>query len=132
MKRFTTLIVVLLSLTAGSIALAASGPGKFETKLTGKRAKTEHGQIDGTWTLDLATANSGNIKLTVNGHPKGGGKYVITGSTITITPKKGGACKTTGKYRFKPSGNTLTFTTISDTCTVRRDVLTYGQWTKIG
>jgi hypothetical protein len=131
MKRFTTLATVLLSLTAGSIALAAAGPGKFETKITGKSAKAEHGRLDGTWTVDFATSTSGTVKLTWNGKPAGGGKYVISGSTITLTPRKGGGCKTKGKYRFKLSGKTLTFTTIRDTCTDRRDILTYSPWTKV-
>jgi len=49
-----------------------------------------------------------------------------------LTPKKGGQCKTKAKYYFKLSGKTLTFTPIKDTCTARRDVLTFGPWTKIG
>ena len=57
---------------------------------------------------------------------------MISGTTITLTPKKVGACKTTAKYTFTLSGNTLKFTPIKDTCTVRRDVLTHGPWTKIG
>ncbi len=132
MKRFTTLAALLLSLTAGSIALAAGGPGKFETKITGKSAKAEHGRLDGTWTVDFANPMSGKVKLTWDGRPAGGGKYVITGSTITLTPKKGGSCKTKGTYRFKLSGKTLTFTTISDRCADRRDILTYGPWTQVG
>jgi hypothetical protein len=132
MKRLITLGVMLLSLTVGSIALAAGGPGKFETKISGKGAKTEHGRIDGTWMINFSNATSGKVHLTWNGKHAGGGTYVISGSTITLTPKKGGGCKTKGKYRFMLSGNTLTFTTISDSCTDRRDVLTYGPWTKVG
>ena len=129
MKRVTTLIAVLLSLTAASIAIAAGGPGKFQTKITGKGAKTENGRLDGTWVIDLANAHSGNVKLTRNGKPLGGGRYVISGSTIKLTPKKGGRCTTKGKYRFKLRHGTLTFKAISDSCTTRRDVLTYGPWT---
>ena len=69
MKRFTTLAALLLSLTAGSIALAAGGPGKFETKITGKSAKAEHGRLDGTWTVDFANPMSGKVKLTWDGRP---------------------------------------------------------------
>jgi hypothetical protein len=132
MKRLTTLAVVALSLTAVSIALAAGGLGKFETKITGKSAKTEHGSLDGLWTVDFAIATSGKVKLTRNGKPAGGGKYVISGSTITLTPKNGGTCKSKGKYHFKLSGKALTFTTISDPCADRRHILTYGPWTKVG
>lgn len=132
MKRLITLAAVLLSLTAGSIALAAGGLGKFHTKITGKGAKTEHGRLDGTYTIDFATPTSGKVKLTRNGEPGGGGKYVISGSTITLTPKKGGTCKTKGKYHFTITGNTLTFTTIHDSCAARSDVLTHGPWTKVG
>lgn len=132
MKRLTMLAAVLLTLAPVPFALAAAGPGKYETKLTGKGANTEHGALDGTWTLDLANPISGPLKLTWNGHLKGGGKYAISGSTITLAPKKGGACKTTAKYAFKLSGRTLTFTPIKDTCSVRRDVLTHGPWTQIG
>ncbi|MGO9498808.1 MAG: hypothetical protein ACLQA5_19160 [Solirubrobacteraceae bacterium] len=132
MKRLTTLAAMLLTLAAVPLALAAGGPGKFETKITGKGANTEQGLLDGTWTIDLANPTAGPLKLTVNGHLKGGGKYTISGTTITLTPKKGGECKGKAKYTFKLSGNTLTFTPITDTCAVRRDVLTYGPWTKIG
>lgn len=41
-------------------------------------------------------------------------------------------CTTDGKYKFKLSGKALTFKPIKDTCAVRRDVLTFGPWTKIG
>ncbi len=131
MKRLTILTAVLLTLAAAPFALAAAGPGKFETKLTGKGANTKHGTLDGTWTLDLANPTSGPLKLTWNGQLKGGGKYTISDTTITLTPRKSGECKTTAKYAFKLSGKTLTFTPIKDTCTVRRDVLTHGPWTQI-
>jgi hypothetical protein len=132
MKRLITLAAAVLSLSAGSIALAAGGLGKFETKITGIGAKTEHGRLDGTWTVDFATATSGKVKLTRNGKPAGGGKYVISGSTITLTPKNGGGCKTKGKYHLKMTGKTLTFTTIRDSCADRRNILTHGPWTKVG
>jgi len=90
-----------------------------------------HGKLDGTWTVDFPTARSGTTGLWWNGR-KGGGHYVISGSTIMLTPKHGGNCKTKGKYRFTLSGNTLRFTTINDTCTERRDILTYGPWTTTG
>lgn len=132
MKRLATLTATLLALTAVPLALASAGPGKFKTTLAGNGANTEHGQLDGTWTIDLSSPTSGPLKLTSNGHLKGGGKYVISGSTITFTPKKGGACTTKGKYTLKLSGNSLRFTPIKDTCATRRDVLTYGAWTKTG
>jgi hypothetical protein len=131
MKRLTTLAAVLLSLTATSITLAAGGPGKFGTHITGKSAKAEHGRLDGAWTVDVPNPTAGKIKLTRNGQPLGGGKYLISGSTITITPRRGGDCKTKGKYHFKLSGSKLTFTAIRDICTVRRNILTYGPWTKV-
>lgn len=132
MKRFATLAAVLLALSVASVALAAGGLGKFETKITGKGAKTERGMLDGTWTLALRSPTSGTVNLTWNGRKAGGGTYAISGSTITLTPKKNGGCKTTGKYTFKLTGKSLTFTKISDTCTVRRDVLTAHPWTKVG
>jgi hypothetical protein len=131
MKRLTTVAAMLVSLIAVSTALGAAGPGKFETKLTGNSAKTEHGKLDGTWTIDLANPSVGHVKLTWRGHVSGGGRYVISGDTITLTPKKGGQCQTKAKYTFKLKGNTLTFTPTNDACTVRRDVLTYGPWTKV-
>lgn len=63
--------------------------------------------------------------------PLGGGKYVISGYKITLTPRKGGQCTTKGKYTFKRSGKKLTFTVIKDKCADRRDILTHGAWTKI-
>ncbi len=132
MKRRITLGVIVMSFAAVSIAQAAGGLGKFQTKIRGSSAKTEHGRLDGTWTVDFATPTSGKVKLTRNGEPAGGGKYVISGSTMTLTPKPGGSCKTKGEYHFKLSGRTLTFKTISDRCTDRRDILTYGPWTQLG
>lgn len=131
MHRLTTLAALVLALTLAPVAAAAGGPGKFETKLTGKSAKTLHGQLDGTWTLDLSSPKSGRVNLVLNGQEKGGGRYVISGSTITLTPKKNGACTTKGKYTFKVTGNTLTFKKINDTCAQRWDVLTAPPWTAI-
>jgi hypothetical protein len=132
MKRLVTLTAALLVCIAAPIALASGGPGKFTTTLAGKSAKTEHGKLDGTWTIGLSSPTSGKVKLTWNGERSGGGTYVISGSTITLTPKKGGQCTGKGKYKFKLSGDKLKFTVIKDSCTVRRDVLTYGAWTKTG
>jgi hypothetical protein len=131
MKRLTMLAALLVTLAVAPLALAAAGPGKFETKITGKGANTDHGMADGTWTLDLANATSGPVNLS-HGQMKGGGSYKISGSTITLTPKKGGECKTKAKYTFKLSGTTLTFTPITDTCALRKDVLTFGSWTRVG
>ena len=132
MMRLITLTATLVALTGVPFALASGGPGKFKTRLAGNGAKTEHGQLDGTWTIDLSNPTSGPVKLTFNGHPNGGGTYVISGSTITLTPKNGGACTSKGKYSFNLSGDKLTFTLIKDTCAPRKDVLTYRAWTKIG
>ena len=133
MKRLTTFAAALLVCVVAPVALASgAGLGKFKTTLAGKSAKTEHGDLDGTWTIDLSSPTSGKIDLAVNGERKGGGTYVISGSQITLTPKKGGGCKTKGRYTFKATGDKLRFTPIKDTCTVRRDVLTYGAWTKTG
>lgn len=131
MKRLTAFIALLLTFAVVPFALASGGPGKFKTKLTGKGANTEGGMLDGTWTIDLAS-NSGPLNLTWNGHPKGGGTYVISGSTITLTPMKGGSCTTKAKYTLQQSGNKLTFKRISDSCAVRKDVLTFSPWTKVG
>lgn len=131
MKRLMALVALLTALTGASAALAAGGLGKFETKLTGKGANTDHGQLDGTWTIDLTSPSSGRVKLTWNGESVGGGRYAISGSTITLTPKKKGGCKAKGTYTFKLTGSTLTFTKITDTCTQRRDVLTAHPFTKV-
>jgi hypothetical protein len=132
MKRLMVLASLLLALIVATGALAAGGGlGKFQTKLTGKGAHTEHGKLDGTWTIDLGTPRSGKVKLTRNGESSGGGMYVISGSKITLTPRKNGSCTTTGKYRFTLVGNQLTFTKITDSCIVRRDVLTAHAWTKV-
>lgn len=57
---------------------------------------------------------------------------MISGSKITLTPKKSGSCTTKAKYTFKLADRMLTFKKISDTCTVRMDVLTAHPWTKVG
>jgi hypothetical protein len=131
MKRLMAIVAVLTALVGASAALAAGGLGKFETKLSDKGATTDHGQLDGTWTIDLSSPTSGTVKLTWNGEKTGGGTYAISGSTITLTPKKNGSCKTKGNYTFKLTGNTLTFTKITDTCTQRRDVLTAHPFTRV-
>lgn len=133
MKRLATLTATLLAFTAVPAALASGGLGTFKTTLKGKGANTEHGMLDGTWTLGLTTPGSGTVKLDFNGKSTGHkGTYVISGSTITLTPGKGGQCTTVGKYTYKLSGDTLTFATIKDTCTSRRDILAYGPWTMAG
>ena len=131
MKRVAMFSAILLAVTSASIALAAGGPGKFESKITGNGAKTDNGRLDGTWTIDLKSPTSGPLNLTVNGHDQGGGTYEISGSKITFTPKKGGSCKTKGKYSFTRNADTLTFKRISDSCKVRFDVLTAHTWKKI-
>ena len=132
MKRLALLTTICLALIPAALAAASGGLGKFETKLTGKGATTDGGKLDGTWTIDLASRTSGPLHLTWNGHNNGGGTYSISGSEITLTPKKGGSCKHKAKYRFAVSGGRLTFTRLSDSCSVRRDVLTFGVWTKVG
>jgi len=131
MKRVAMVGAIPLVLTSASIALAASGPGKFESTISGNGRKTDNGRVDGKWTIDLKSPTSGPLNLTVNGHDQGGGTYAISGSRITFTPKKGGSCKTKGKYSFTRSAKTLTFTRISDSCKVRFDVLTAHTWKKI-
>ncbi len=131
MKRLSALAAMAVALALVPLALAAGGPGKLKTTLTGKGAKTEHGMLDGTWTIDLG-GKSGPLDLTWNGRSNGGGTYSISGSTITLTPKKGGSCKSKAKYTLKQSGNKVTFTAIKDACAVRKDVLTFGPWTKVG
>jgi hypothetical protein len=132
MKRVAMLGAILLVVSIASVALAAGGPGKFESKITGTGPKTGNGQLDGTWTIDLKSSTSGPLNLTRNGQNMGGGTYAISGSKITFTPKKGGSCSTKGKYTFMRSGKTLTFTKVSDSCKVRFDVLTAHSWKKIG
>jgi hypothetical protein len=132
MKRVAMLGAILLALPIASAALGKTGgPGKFQSKITGTGPKTANGMLDGTWTIDLKSWTSGPLNLTVNGHNKGGGTYAISGYKITFTPKQGGSCTTKGKYTFTLSGKTLTFTKLSDSCTVRFDVLTAHSWKKI-
>src|SRR5579859_2018783 len=104
MKRIAMLGTILLALPIASVAVAAGGPGKFESKITGTGPKTDNGRLDGTWTIDLKSPTSGPLNLTVNGHNMGGGTYAISGSKITFTPKKGGSCTTKGHYTFVLSG----------------------------
>ncbi len=132
MKRLIAVTVLALAMVGSSVALASGGLGKFRSKLTGNSSKTEHGRLDGTWTIALSSPTSDRVRLTWNGHPSGGGTYTISGSRITFSPKRHGSCTTVGKYSFKLRGDTLTFTKIRDTCTIRRDVLTAGSWTKVG
>jgi len=99
MKRLVALATILLVLTLAAVALAAGGLGKFETKITGKGPRTEKGMLDGTWTIDLKSPTSGKLNLSRNGQEAGGGTYVISGSTITLTPKKHGVCTTKGAPR---------------------------------
>jgi hypothetical protein len=131
MKRLAMLASVLLALSVTSVALATGGLGKFKTTITGKGAKTDHGMLDGTWTIDLSSPTSGKVRLTKNGRNGNGGTYVITGSTITLTPTKKRLCTTKGIYKYKLTGRKLTFTKVSDTCIVRSDILTARRWTKV-
>jgi hypothetical protein len=119
-------------LTFRDVAYSSPGPGKFKSKLKGTTARTQHGKLDGTWTINLAKYPSGPLGLTWNGHRQGGGTYRISYPDITFTPKKGGSCSTKGKYTMiYLSATKLKFKKLSDTCAVRKDVLTFGPWTKI-
>ena len=85
--------------------------------------------LDGTWSIDLANPTLRRVKLTRNGKPLGGGKYVISGSTDQAHAKEGRQVHDQGQVHVQADGKKLTFKPINDTCTTRRDVLTFGPWT---
>lgn len=121
MKRLVTILTVGVLLVAASAAFASGGlSGRFKAKLTGTGTGTDNGALDGVWT---ATLKSGKITLAWDGVTASGGTYKVSGSTIVVTPNKGGICKGPGKYSYKVSGNKVTFKRIVDGCGTREVVL---------
>ena len=110
--------LVTVALTASSVAFAAA-------TLTGKYATTikSPSPLKGSWVLSLTKA--GTYTVALNGEVLAGGKYSATGSTITFGRETAGGCPKSGKYTWKKSGKTLTFTRISEsaTCSARSAVL---------
>jgi hypothetical protein len=119
-----------------SVALADGGlSGRYKTTISGQSGALQ--AFAGTWTIKF---KSGSYTWKHSAEPGGvvdAGKYKISGSTITFrdTSAHGDSigCQGSGKYRFKLSGKTLTFTVISDpvsSCYGREVVLTTGPFTK--
>lgn len=127
MKRFATMLALLVALLATSVAVAASAGlhGTFTTTITGKGPNTLNGALDGHWKLVL---RKGKYNVSDNGKSLAKGNYTIKKSTITLNDTSGsGKCKGTGKYKFKLKNKTLTVTKISDAkaCIGRQDVLAH-------
>lgn len=136
MKRITaaaafSCLFVTVGISGVTAASASpSGTGKLESVLTGTGLNTEGGQLDGTWTL--AFTPSGHLDISHNGKKVGNGSsYSISGSDLTIVPGSGGACTVDGVYSFVENAGNVTFQTVSDSCTTRNDVLTFGPWTEV-
>ena len=130
MKRIFTAAVVLAALAMCSVAAAAV------VTLKGTWKETVHstalgGELNGTWAVKFA---NGAYHVTQSGHPVVHGKFTIKGSKISLKDTGGsGACPGTGVYKFKVTGNSLTFKLVSDKnagCVGRRDVLIAGTFKK--
>ena len=130
MKRITIAVALVgaLALSAVAIANTATLSGTYKTTITGTGANTLNGGLDGAWKLSF---KNGKYKAVVNGSTKASGKFTVSGSTVSLGPG-GAGCTTTGKYKFKLKGKTLTFTKISDGagCIGREGVLAH-KFTKV-
>ena len=111
-----TAIVTATALTA--TAAASSG-------LNGTWATTvPSGITQGKWAISFA---SPSYAVSYRGTVGARGHYTVSGNKITFNDKSGTlACSGPGVYRFKLSGNKLSFSRVSDgavNCFGRREVL---------
>ncbi len=132
MKRLACAVAAIVVLGLTSVAFAAGGlSGKY--KETIKNDPVLGGALNGTWVVKLS--KSSVYSATQNGKPIVKGKATIRGNTVTFKDSSGaGKCPGTGKYKFKLNGTKLKLTVISDSaaaCAGRKDVLTYGAFTKV-
>jgi hypothetical protein len=102
--------------------------------------QAEKAGIVGTWTNSLGTVwvikadGTFDVTLPKSKEPDVIGKYTISGDSITVqeTKTKGPKskqCKGPATYKFKRSGDSLSFTKVSDTCKLREKNIMAG-WTR--
>jgi hypothetical protein len=103
----------LIALVTGCATTPSSGPAA----------------LAGTWTNSLGTVwtmradSTFDVDRNHDGTRDIWGTYTVSGDTVTIqgsggkTPKD---CKGPGVYKFSRSGDTLSFTLVSDTCRDRK------------
>jgi hypothetical protein len=87
--------------------------------------------LSGTWTLDLA----GNGTLEVTAPPRLGrseevAAFTVDGSSFRTTLFGAGPCRDsgTGIYEWARVGDVVTFTTLSDDCVTREQLLVRTRW----
>lgn len=87
--------------------------------------------VVGTWDISFRANASGSAEL--DGLTVASFTYRVTGNEIRLTDAGGpGTCREgeeSGMYRWSTEGTTLSFTSISDDCASRVDVLAEGPWT---
>ncbi len=95
--------------------------------------------IVGNWTKTVQTypfiisiISNNSYTVSMAGTIGESGTYTSTSSSITLNATGGtSSCiNIPGKYNFSISGNTLSFSLVSDTCNGRSDALVGGAWTK--
>ena len=108
------------------IALLIAGPAWAQNALTG------------TWKSDLGSAtltfeSDGTYKLTSPGEFDYGGKYTLSGQSVTFEDAFGSqVCPgIQGIYNFNMVVNSIEFVPVDDFCAERRDHLR-GNWTNAG
>jgi hypothetical protein len=118
MKRVVIALTVAALLLVASVAVAKSSlVGSWQTKIA-------TGSLKGTWVLKVAKTT---YTASWNGKRIVGGTYTLKANKISLTDKGKGACKGTGVYKYKITGNKLKFTKVSDTksCAARSTVLSH-------
>jgi lipopolysaccharide export system protein LptA len=116
MKRVVIALTVAALLVVASVAMAKGGlNGSWSTKIKSPK------NLKGTWTL---TFTPGHYVVKVNGSKVTKGTDTIKGNKISVTDS---TCKATGVYKYKITGNKLSFTKVKDgkTCTGRAAVLSH-------
>ncbi len=99
MKRIALGVVLTAALALAPASLASGSlVGKFKSV-----------QSTGTWVLQFKT---GSYKAYDNGSLRASGADAVSGDHVTLY----GCLHAPGKYKFKLTATTLTFTEISDTC----------------
>jgi hypothetical protein len=99
-RRLAFAAVILLTLVASSVAMAAGGvAGTYATTIKSPA------QVKGKWVVTFT--KGGTYKVTRNGHTLARGTYSATATTITLREPDG--CGGSGTYAWKRSGKTMTF-----------------------
>jgi hypothetical protein len=83
-------------------------------------ADVPHPDEAGFWYLTLSPSSGYVFGMAPSDPLQNAGALTVSGRTVTFSAERGqGACDGAGSYRYTVSGATLSFTVVSELCTVR-------------